>query len=202
MPFVSVARVALPGSINQPWARPRAWTCGLSTDAGVLARMQVEPDQCDFGANHGSVLIHQLRRRVSAISCRLRTEDLMFGDVAQMPGQQAAVPAPVPRRRRLIQSRQDGRYGRPSTVRACVRDTSHIPETPARAKRPRHLLTVAWRVPKISPHSLGCSIISATRESSKAPNAMPDGFCTSKPRWLSMLCRRRHRRTLTGHTRR
>ena len=33
--------------------------------------------------------------------------DLMFGDVTQMPGQQAAVPAPVPRWRRLIQSRQE-----------------------------------------------------------------------------------------------
>ena len=75
----------------------------------ILGRLQVEPD------NVGSLL---RKRRIGAdtptapprqrdLMPAQNSPDLMFGDVAQMPGQQAAVPAPVPGRRRLIQSRQD-----------------------------------------------------------------------------------------------
>src|SRR5580704_3446626 len=76
---------------------------------GVLGRLQVEPD------NVGR-LLHKSRIGADTPTAPPRQRDLMpaqnppdlmFGDVAQMPGQQAAVPAPVPRRRRLIQSRQD-----------------------------------------------------------------------------------------------
>ena len=76
---------------------------------GVHGRLQVEPD------NVGRLL---RKRRIGAdtptapprqrdLMPAQNPPDLMFGDVAQMPGQQAAVPAPVPRRRRLVQSRQD-----------------------------------------------------------------------------------------------
>jgi hypothetical protein len=75
----------------------------------ILRRLQVEPD------NLGSLL---RKRRIGAdtptapprqrdLMPAQNPPDLMFGDVAQMSGQQAAVPAPVPGRRRLIQSRQD-----------------------------------------------------------------------------------------------
>jgi hypothetical protein len=66
----------------------------------VLGRLQVEPD------NVGSLL---RKRRIGAdtptapprqrdLMPAQNPPDLMFGDVAQMPGQQAAVPAPVPPR--------------------------------------------------------------------------------------------------------
>jgi hypothetical protein len=44
---------------------------------GILGRLQVEPDNvCRLLRNAGSVLIHQLRRRASEISCRRRTRQI------------------------------------------------------------------------------------------------------------------------------
>src|SRR6516165_11649771 len=100
-----------------------------------------------FGANPGSVLMHQLRRRASEISCSRSTPDLVLGDIAQMLGQQGAVPTRITIGRSPIQSHEDPPLIPGIIMPRPLRGASAIPADPCRAKRPRHLLTVAGRVP-------------------------------------------------------
>jgi hypothetical protein len=116
---------------------------------GVLRRLQVQRD------NVGGLLREgRIGADASTAPPRQRDlvpaqnpPDLVFGNVAQMFGQEAAVPASVTQRRRPIQRRQD-----PSLMGALVmpwlaaaRRARETRQTGLR-KAPRHLLTVAGRV--------------------------------------------------------
>jgi hypothetical protein len=138
---------------------------------GVRGRLQVEPD------NVGR-LLRKGRIGADTPTEPPRQRDLMpaqnppDGDVAQMAGQQAAVPAPVPRWRRLIQSCQDAPLMLALVLPglAAARRVEQTRKT-RRAKRPRHLLTVAGRVPSRSATALLLSP-SATAKITSARNAM------------------------------
>ena len=76
--------------------------------------------------------------------------DLMFGDVAQTLGQQGSVPAPITRP--LGGSSSAARTGRSCSAGLPLRGASARADRPSRAKRPRHLLTVAGPTPNRRRH--------------------------------------------------